>query len=162
MSRSFRAAFTLIELLVSLAVIALLSLVLISITGQSSDVWRQARSKIDQFRGARDGFESITRRLSQATLNTYLDYYDNKGRRRTQANVKTFAPTSYGRYSELRFVSGPAEQLLEEATVPRPTHAVFFQAPLGFVEDFAEFRGLDNLINTWGYFLEFNSDMESA
>ncbi|MDQ3624380.1 MAG: hypothetical protein M3463_18120, partial [Verrucomicrobiota bacterium] len=64
--------------------------------------------------------------------------------------------------SELRFISGPAEQLLDEATVPRPTHAIFFQAPLGFVEDFAEFRGLDNLINTWGYFLEFNSDLESA
>ncbi|MDQ3621919.1 MAG: Verru_Chthon cassette protein C [Verrucomicrobiota bacterium] len=156
------AAFTLVELVVSLAIISMLALVLVAMTGQTSEVWGRARSKIDQFRGAREGFESMTRRLSQATLNTYLEYYNANGVTRNVQNSKSFEPKSYGRFSELRFISGPNDKLLEGSTAPRPTHGIFFQAPLGFVEDYEQFGALDNLLNTWGYFVEFNSDVESA
>jgi uncharacterized protein (TIGR02599 family) len=35
---------------------------------------------------------------------------------------------------------------------------VFFQAPLGFVENRAKYGGLSSMINTWGYFLEVGEE----
>jgi uncharacterized protein (TIGR02599 family) len=64
------AGVTLVELAVSTAVLALLLLLLLSMVNQTDSVWRQTRGKIEQFREAREGFESMTRRLGQATLNT--------------------------------------------------------------------------------------------
>jgi uncharacterized protein (TIGR02599 family) len=150
-------AFTLVELLVGTALISLLLVILLGITNQTSSTLRYTRSKVEQFRSARDAFESVTRRLSQATLNTYWDYEYGSG---TTAGI----PARYVRKSELRFWAGP----LTGPTVAsglgtgpsdgqRLGHSVFFQAPLGFVER-EEFRGLPNLLNTWGYFVEFDSD----
>lgn len=148
--RSGSPGFTLVELLVSMVVLSLLLLILLGIVNQTSDTWRYTVSKVEQFRGARDGFESMTRRLSQATLNTYWDYDP----------PPPAAPQKYIRQSDLRFLAGGAALVTEELVKPRPTHAVFFQAPLGFVDEL-EFIGLENLINTWGYFVEFNSDLTS-
>jgi len=133
-------AFTLVELLVSMAILTLLVLILLSITDATRKTWTYTNSKIEQFRDAREAFETITRRLSQATLNTYWDY-DNPA-----------DPKNYVRQSELRFLSGP--DLVPES----PTHAVFFQAPLGESEAYSEMK---NLLNTCGYFIEFGSDKES-
>ena len=151
-------AFTLVELMVSMAVMIVLLLILLSMVNQTSATWRFATAKVEQFRSARDGFEAITRRLSQATLNTYWDY---------ERDPMTGAPLKYVRQSELRFIVGAGDTLIgnareksnpEDQVPPRQvSHAVFFQAPLGFVDDDA-FRGLENLVNTWGYFVEFNSD----
>lgn len=188
------AAFTLVELLVSTTIIALLMVVLLSMTNQTAKTWRYTTEKVEKFQSARDGFEAMTRRISQATLNTYWDYVDQNGRVRTQflesyphdtTALSKFVAQSYGRMAELRFVSGPMsvpalpwtaagapagtpplERLLDNSMVPDlakyPTHGVFFQAPLGIVTDDAttqavygpKYGSMDNLLNTWGYFVE--------
>jgi uncharacterized protein (TIGR02599 family) len=146
-------AFTLIELLLSLSLLILLMVVLVSMVNQTSSLWQHTSGKIEEFREARNGFESITRRLSQATLNTYWDYNDPN------------APTKYIRQSELRFISGPGLLNSVNQQIPNPTHALFFYAPLGFVRPTsatdstaANYQGLDNLLNLWGYFVEYADD----
>lgn len=142
--------FTLVELLVSMALISLVALLLVAMTGATSSTWLRTTGRIEQFRGAETAFEAITRRLSQTTLNTYWDY-DNPT-----------APKKYLRQSDLRFISGNmtagTNKLLTVMQPRRPTQGVFFQAPLGFVDDTTNFSGLANLINTWGYYVEFNYD----
>ncbi len=147
--RSAKGAFTLIELLVSLVILLVLLLMLVSITTSTQKTWTYTVGKIEQFREAREAFESITRRLSQATLNTYWDY------ERDASGV----PTRYIRQSELRFISGPTSDL--GISGDRPTHGIFFQAPLGYVDNKTSYDGLDNLLNTWGYCIEFGDDNAS-
>lgn len=147
---AFPVGFTLVELTVSVALITLVALLLASMTGATASTWRYTAGRIEQFRSAGTAFEAITRRLSQATLNTYWDY-DNPT-----------APKKYLRQSDLRFITGNMtvgpKKLLIVTKPRRPTQGVFFQAPLGFVNDSTNFSGLDNLINTWGYYVEFNYD----
>jgi len=161
MKRPFRSwkkgGFTLVELIVSMGILVLLMLVLISITDATRRTWTYTTGKVEQFHDAREAFESITRKLSQATLNNYWAY-DNPN-----------APTRYERQSELRYLSGPAASgtspLLSNASLndengsPLATtsHAVFFQAPLGYVSN-PTYSNLETLLNTWGYFVEFGSD----
>ncbi len=150
-------AFTLVEVMLSVAILALLMVILAQIVSQTSQTWRYTASKAEQFREARNAFDTMTRRISQATLNTYWAY-DNPA-----------APTRYLRQSELRFVAGPTQNgstpLDSKMNVPRPTHSVFFQAPFGYIvpgtsssTSVPNYRGLDSLINTWGYYLEVNDD----
>jgi uncharacterized protein (TIGR02599 family) len=141
--------FTLIEILVSTAVLAMLLVILLSITSQASTMWRYTSSRIEQFRQAREAFDVIGRRLSQATLNTYWDYDDPTN------------PTRYIRQSELRFISGPMTTIAggPPANAQWPSHGVFFQASLGAAQPGqSNLSGLNSLLNTWGYFLEFGSD----
>jgi len=145
-------AFTLVEMMVSVSVLALIMLVLVSMTNQISQTWRSTTGKIEQFQGARDGFESMTRKIGQATLNTYWDMYyvTISGRQ---------APRDFVRQSQLRFVSGPMAKLAPDPN--RPTHGIFFQAPLGFVEDSQDLGAMENLLNTWGYFVEVDDESDS-
>ena len=143
--------FTLIEVMLSTVIISLILLVLVSITSQTSATWRYTTGKIEQFREARAAFETITTKVSQATLNTYWDYgYDSSG-----------LPTRYERRSELRFNAGPADALIgSSGTGTRATHAVFFHAPIGLVGN-DQYHGLEGLLNVWGYYVELNSDSAS-
>lgn len=147
-----KGGFTLVELLVSMAILTLLMLVLASITDATQRTWSYTTGKVEQFRDSREAFESITRKLSQATLNTYWDYEYPivNGKPDT-----TQPPLRYIRQSELRFISGQALTLTGSDNMV--THAVFFQAPLGHVDDTA-YANLNTLLNTWGYFVEFGSD----
>ena len=184
-----KAAFTLVELMVSTAIIGLIMLVLVQMTNQTSATWKNATEKIEKFQQARDGFEAMTRRLSQATLNTYWDYLDKNGAPRDpnvqNAAFKNFIPYMYGRASQLRFLSGPmssplppgattvnsndsalaipASMPIAPADITRPGHGVFFQAPFGEVlASDAQGSGygvMDNLLNTWGYFVEAGLDL---
>lgn len=154
-----RRGFTLVELLLSMTVLSILMLVIVQVTSQTSNVWRNTTAKADQFREARDAFESITRNLSQATLNTYYDYFNAAGQRRTQANAATFIPAKYGRYSELKFQVGATSTLLGSSADRQPGHAVFFQAPLGFSNENTN-TALNSLLNTWGYFVDFRPDTD--
>lgn len=152
-------AFTLVELLVSTAIISLLMVILVQMTGQTSATWRYTTSRAEQFREARGAFDTMTRRISQATLNTYWDYDSYT------------APKEFVRRSELRFICGPvqngpsATRLDAATTTPHPSHGIFFQAPFGFVAKVnsgdnisLNFQGLSSLLNTWGYFVEVNDD----
>lgn len=164
---SGRGAFTIVELLAATAVFIGLMLMLVTATNQTGDMWRRSSAKIEQFQQARRGFESMTRRLSQATLNTYWDYdYDVD----TNGNPdRTRPPKGYVRQSELRFRSGYMSKLIatNDGGV-RPTHGVFFQAPLGMVEDDVvtkvdpakTHRPLYGLLNTWGYFVQVDDDAQ--
>src|SRR5450432_647945 len=148
-----RSGFTLVELLLSTAVISLLCLVLVQITGATANTWRYTSNKIEQFQAARSGFESMTRKISQATLNTYWDY-DSP----TALTSSTGAPAKYIRQSDLRFICGPTAsgtaQLVPAPARSFPTQGIFFHAPLGFVDrTTSNYRGLENLLNIWGYFV---------
>jgi uncharacterized protein (TIGR02599 family) len=145
------SAFTLVEVLVSMAVIVILMLLLVQTTDAVRKTTSRTTGKIEQFREARDAFESITRRLSQATLNTYSDF---------NPKVTGTDATKYARASELRFISGNAETLIGGAiSKPHPGHAVFFQAPFGFVNG-PTYSGMAGLLNTWGFFVEWGSDQD--
>lgn len=106
--------FTILELLVALSVlIMLLALILPLVSG----VTRITSSNPPTFQEARTAFETMTRMLSQAVVNTYWDY----------DNPRT--PEKYVRASELHFLLGPASTL---TNLPATSgSAVFFQAPLG-------------------------------
>lgn len=147
-----RQAFTLIELLAAMTLLMLLLIIMVAIVNQTSSTWRYTTARVETFREARTAFETISRRLSQATLNTYWDYlFPNNNPNHPDG------PSSYVRQSELRFASGPTQTLIGTSTPRRPGHGVFFNAPLGFVES-SGFQQLNDLLNTWGYYVEFNSD----
>ncbi len=171
------AAFTLVEMMVSMAIIAILGLILVQLTSQTSSTWQYTTRKTEEFRDARRAFEAMSRKIGQATLNTYWDYQYNG----------TQTPVAYGRQSELQFVCGGMQSATgtsgtngaispllagtKSATTPlRPTHGIFFQAPLGYVAPgtsndtttYNGMRGLDNLLNTWGYYIEVNDDQSNG
>jgi uncharacterized protein (TIGR02599 family) len=151
--------FTLIELMLSMVVLTLLMMVSFGVIDAVSKVFKRTRAQNDTFQEARAVYEGLTRRLSQAMLNTYWDYeYPN--------NNTNLAPTAYVRKSELHMVAGPtkdgAAPLLPDATIQSVTHGVFFQSPLGFsapaTETAGGTTGLANLLNVSGYFVQYTSD----
>jgi len=145
-SRAF--GFTLIEVLLATAILGLLVAMFATLVAQTSGLWQRTTGKIEQFREARNAFESMTTRLSQATLNTYWDY------------DSATAPTKYERRSELRFISGPSKTVIPTVSGGRTrlTHSVFFIAPLGYTNQAAKFGNYDNLLCAAGYYLEFGDD----
>jgi uncharacterized protein (TIGR02599 family) len=157
-----RLAFSLVELLVAMAVLALIMTLVFQTTDETTKIWRRTQGKIEQFQSARVAFDAMTRRISQATLNTYLEYYGRDG---VTNNV---TPAYYYRHSELHFVSGFAGDPAGVSVSPKdpvtklagaderafPGHAVFFQAPLGFTGN-RDYRALENLLTAVGYFVEY-------
>lgn len=155
------AAFTVLEILVAVALLATILVMTGSIISSSSRAWRQASAKIETFQAARAAFDVMTARLSQATLNTYWDYYDASGSAfRLAADPSTFVPSRYGRYSDLHFLSGPASALV--GTLPPglsavSTQAVFFVSPTGLSAN-ANYNGMAGLLGACGYFVAFGND----
>ncbi len=140
-----RRAFSLIELLLSIGVLAMLMAILMGMVNAVVQHTTASSARTEAFEASRNAFEAITRRISQATLNTYWDYDDPD------------APARYLRRSELRFVSGASSTLIGTERPASVTHAAFFQAPLGQVDD-PSLIPLNSLLNTWGYYVEKNSD----
>ena len=152
---------TLVEILVSTAILMLLMAIILGVTNQTGRLWRQSSSKIASFQDARAAFEALTRNLSQATLNHYYDYYDDKWDRRDPAST-SFVPSNYGRYSDLHFLCGPADTLFDSSTLgTKQSHAVFFQAPLGRVSDKTTYPDSNTLINALGYYVQFSDNKAS-
>lgn len=148
--RRRQRGFTLIELLVSIAILIVLLLMIFSMVDQTQRTWVRASSEANQFREARLAFESISRRVRQATLNTYWDYkFDNRNR-----------PTDYIKQSELHFIMGPTARLTQRPSTVFPGHGIFFQAPFGYVVE-KDYRQFTELLNAWGFFVEFGDDRES-
>jgi uncharacterized protein (TIGR02599 family) len=148
---TYRAGFSLLELLVAFAVLALLMVLLAEMVGATASTWRGTRGKVEQHQQAREAFEAVISRLSEATLNTHYEYEDKDGMLKNATNSRTFQPARYARQSELRFLSGPG--ITEAAN--HVTHAAFFQAPAGESKDG---RSLQNLLNTFGFFVELGDD----
>lgn len=150
-----RRGFTLVELLVSCAILALITVLLSKMVGLTVSAWTKTQSKAEQFQQAREAFDAVTRRLSEATLNTYSDYVDANGDARTSANSNTFVPARYVRQSELRFLCGPGISVGDPPDPAFATHQVFFQAPEGRQTDGGE---LKDLLNTIGFFVKLGDD----
>lgn len=148
-------AFTLLELLVTMAVLSLFVVLLTTLTDSSFKLWRSTQSSIVMFDSARSAYDSLTRRLAQATLNPYLDYYNRDWQRRDSSNANSFVPAKYGRASDLHFLSAEAAAILSGA---QQGHGIFFFAPLGFTGGNETFSDLPNLLNAVGYYVEFGSD----
>jgi uncharacterized protein (TIGR02599 family) len=158
-------------MLVATLILALIMVLVLSITDQTSKIWKSSTLQIEAFQNARSAYETMTMRLSQATLNTYLDYYNSAFKSRTAFIAATpsgtFTPTYYARSSDLHFIVDQTTTLVplnSGATPPQtaachPGHAVFFQAPLGFTVTSATYGGLPSMLNACGYYLEFNSDL---
>lgn len=155
--------------MLSVAVIAGLMYFMIGTVDQTQKVWVRTSEKITEFQSARAAFESMTRRLSQATLNTYWRAHDGD----VDAVKAAF---KFRRQSELQFISGPTKRFFGASPEPTglskpldqayPTHAVFFQAPIGYTEEpppsgavkLPYYGNLDSLLTTCGYFIEYAAD----
>ena len=137
--------FTLIEMLVAMAVMVTILFLVFSVITQATNVWKRSSNKLEAFKSARAGFDLVTRNLSQATLNSYLDY------------DSATSPTRYMRKSELKFFIGPTGVSGVPGT-PNCGQAVFFQAPLGYTLNSANTGSLDALLNTCGYYIDFTTN----
>jgi len=177
--------FTLVEMLVATGVLVLILTMTLQITNYANNLFLSTRKRIDTFQEARAGFEVMTRKISQATLNTYWDYANGTvgtgtgaPRPSPDANYAnygtvsgTWSPTQYLRNSFLHFVAGQASVttsgtgntiIVTSADTTSPLvkmvgQAIFFQAPIGY-SDTASNSVMPNMLNTCGYFLEYSSD----
>ena len=156
-----------IELLVSTAVLSMLLIIVFQMLKGMQASWKRTRQDVGEFREARLGFEEISRRVSQATLNTYFSYrYDVQTVKGIQLRMgREIIPQS-----ELHFVCGHVEDLgitqkNSRQIGQRYTHGIFFQAPFGFcidehqtLKDQLQYEKMNGLMNAWGYYVEFNTD----
>ena len=116
--RSHRHGFTLLELMISMAVLAIIMVLVFQMLSATQRARSDSRARLSTFKEARVAFESITRRLSQATLNTYWDYeFTGTGRSRR--------PIDYQKQSDLHFVFGETADLIGKGDI-HTGHAVFF------------------------------------
>lgn len=143
-------AFTILELLVAVSILTIILIILVAMVNGVSTVWRSTTGKISAFDSARSGFEAMTRKVSQATLNTYWDY-------QYPGNDPTKPPSAYVRQSELHMVAGQAADLVP-GSVATTSHAIFFQAPLGYSSSPGQSKDLQNLLNSAGYFIQHSDD----
>ena len=170
MSRRQSAGFTLVEIMVSTALVVAIMVMMLGVVDQTQRLAQRSRGKTTQFQAARTAFDSMARRLSQATLNTYW-----RAQEMTIGAEK--ADFLFRRQSELQFLSGPTQRIFAaSSTLPNlnepvddnyPTHAMFFHAPIGFTErvdtsagNQLEFRSLNSMLSAVGYFIEFGDDTE--
>lgn len=165
--RPSRRGFSLIELMVSTAILSMLLIMVFQMLKGMQTTWKKTRQDVGEFKDARLAFEEITRRVSQATLNTYFSYrYDEQ----TVKGIKLRMGREIIPQSELHFVCGPADVLgitrkNSRQVGQRYTHGIFFQAPFGFcIEEDKNAKGqlqyekMNGLMNAWGYYIEFNTD----
>jgi len=150
--------FTILELLVASALLAIIAVIMLGMTDSVRKIYTQTIPRVQAYRDARRAMEVLAASISQATLNTYLDYVNSGGDYRfSSGNSATFVPSRYVRTSELRFLSGNDLAGTAAGSPSRPTHSIFFQAPLGLVSS-TNYTGLENLLNSVGFHIEFRDD----
>ena len=156
-----RSGFTLLEVMLSVAVLAILMVLVTTVISSAQRAWSRTSGTISQFREARKAFDTIKRYLGQASLNTYMRYSYPGGSyspfSSAGAESKNVAPTSYSPYSELQFICGPTTTVIPAADGKSMTgHAVFFQAPIGWSPEHAN---MPTLLNGRGYYVKFSDDL---
>ena len=151
-----KSGFTLVEILVAAVITVVLVAILLQVTTLASKTVTLSTQKLSAFASARTAFDVITRNLSQATLNTYLDYYNAQGQRRTETNSDinntgaNFVAVSYGRASDLQFVVQPNQ------ANPNYGQEVYFQAPRAYSAD-GSIQSVQGLLNACGYYVQFGN-----
>lgn len=160
---SFRkpAAFSLVELLVSTAILLIIMVMLLQVTGTIANIWKTSSGKISAFQNGRAAFATIRDTISRATLNTYNDYVNSGNQTRTDANAATFVPSKFARASELHFICGPTATIVADTTPENnPGDAIFFQAPMGYSAN-TDLAGLGTMINSTGFYLQYGTAADS-
>ncbi|MEI6033268.1 MAG: Verru_Chthon cassette protein C [Verrucomicrobiae bacterium] len=156
--------FTLLEVLVSIAILAMLMALVATIFNSSSRLWKAAETKVSAFQSARAAVETISRRLGQATLNSYIDYERDASGNIQNSTGDSEKRIAYVRQSNLHFLCGPPEGFgYYEMTdlLQCHSHAVFFEAPLGYAGNSTITQGMNSALNVCGYFVEFSADSGS-
>lgn len=146
-----KGGFTLVEILVAATITVILVAILLRITTLASTTVNLSTQALTAFTSARSAFDIMTQNLSQATLNSYYDYYDASGNRRTNSNVNSFAPATFGRASDLQFIVRANQQ---EA---RYGQEVYFQSPRAYSTD-AALQSSSGLLNACGYYIVFGGN----
>ena len=150
-----RAGFTLLEMILAMTVVFIALMVVVQAMARVQDTWKVTHSKVRQAQDARAGMETMSRTIARATLN---------GRWMPDEGSE---PEYFLRESDLHFVSGPASVLIQRAG-GTCGHGIFFQAPFGYVGPAdrdstsdtvkVEYDTLPEVLNAWGYFVEFAAD----
>ncbi len=158
--RRFRG-FSLVEVLVSMTILLGMLLIITQVISSAQQTWRRASQRLSQFREARTAFDTITRGLSQAAINSYRTYDYGYGGPPGVPKSPLQAPTGYTTTAELGIVMGQSNSIftgLGGSTVS-PGHAVLFQAPLGYTLN-PDYRQLNRLMCVRGYYILFGSDTD--
>ncbi len=150
-SRLRRDGLTLLEILLSMAVLAMVLMAIAATMTSMQNIWLRIRGKSDQYRSTRMAVDTIAGRLTEATLAT----------RMVRDPTATGSNDKFLRESDLHFVCGTSDQLLQGVHGIYSGGAVFFQAPFG--EHGTDgvnqpYDKLNNALCAWGYFVEYGSD----
>lgn len=154
-------AFTLVEVLVSMVILAMMMLIITTVISQAQRSWKAASSKVSQFREARLAFDTITRNLRQASIDTHRTFLWGTA---TYSSDPLAPPSGSGRTAHLGIKFDAASRLVSGGggAAELPGHAVIFQAPLGKTAmgegSSVDISGLKNLLCTRGYFVQFGTD----
>jgi uncharacterized protein (TIGR02599 family) len=139
MARREKRAFTLVEILVAMAVLVIILGLLLAITSTVSKTVLYTSSKMDAFATGRAGFDLMSQKLSQATLNTYWDY-DNP-----------VAPQRYYRQSDMQFL------VRQNTQASGYGQEVYFATPSTYSAS-SSLRSTDGLLNSCSFYVEYISD----
>ena len=142
--------FTILELLVAMAILSIMVVLMLGVLQSTSDTWRRNTDRTKAFAAARAAFESMTRSISAATLNTYQDYYDANRSNRVSGSL-TFVPAVYGRRSDLHFVTGT------NLVTAQKGGAIFMTVPFDYESNNTNDYSSGQL-NGIGYFVRFTTN----
>jgi uncharacterized protein (TIGR02599 family) len=148
-SRS-RPGFTLVEMLVSMAVLALLMVIIMEMINRTQQTVTRQQARAEEFKEARAAMDAISRSLSGTVINSYWAYGDSS----------VGGKVNYTRQSDGHFVAGPAT-ILRGKDQNSPGHAMFFQSSDGQTRLGNSTTGLGdpyNLITCMGYYVDYQSD----
>jgi uncharacterized protein (TIGR02599 family) len=145
-------------MMVSMALLAILAYVLLQITVLVATANTRINGGVNSFQDAAVAFDTLTKTLSQATVNTYIDYYPSQ-LGAVGSSLSTNSPSIYIRQSELHFICGQAANIVSASATGsiNPTHAVFFQAPLGFSTN-TSMPSTPDLLNACGFYINFGTN----
>ena len=142
--------FTILELLVAMAILSIMVVLMLGVLQSTSDTWRRNTDRTKAFAAARAAFESMTRSISAATLNTYQDYYDANRSNRVSGSL-TFVPDVYGRRSDLHFTTGT------NLVTGQRGGAIFMTVPFDYESNNTNDYSSGQL-NGIGYFVRFTTN----
>jgi uncharacterized protein (TIGR02599 family) len=148
--RVFADGFTILELLVAMAILAIMVVLMLGVLQSTSDAWRRNTERSKAFASSRAAFESMTRSISAASLNTYQDYYDSARSNRPSGSL-TFVPDVYGRRSDLHFTTGT------NLVTAQKGGAIFMTVPFDYESNNTNDYSSGQL-NGIGYFVRFTTN----